>query len=320
MDKEKILVLGAGGQIGTELTTALLEKHDSSQLIVADIIAPGDFTAPGGVLYERIDVLDIATLTRVVGEQQVTQIYHLAAILSATGEKDPQRAWAINMDGLFNVLNVAKAFKVKKIFWPSSIAIFGKRTPKKNTPQTTITDPQTVYGISKLAGERWCHYYHHNYGMDIRSLRYPGIISYGHKPGGGTTDYAVEIFHEAIEKSFYTCFLKEDQVLPMMYMPDAIRATIELMDAPAEKLRIHSSYNLAAISFSPGKLANAIRQHIPDFGIQYQPDFRQKIAQGWPNTIDDNYARVDWGWNPEYDLERMTEDMIVNISKQLAKH
>lgn len=318
MSNERILILGACGQIGTELSVALRQKHGAEQVIAADIIEPAKIQ--GEYTYVQINVLDKEKLAAVVKQYGVTQIYHLAAILSASGEKDPKHAWDVNMDGLFNVLDVAREQQVGKTFWPSSIAVFGKRTPKRHTPQITVTDPQTVYGISKLAGERWCHYYHHNYGLDVRSLRYPGLISYTSKPGGGTTDYAVEIFYEAIENGSYTCFLKEDQSLPMMYMPDAIRATIELMDAPAQNLRIHSSYNVDGMSFSPGKLAKAIRRHLPDFGINYAPDFRQKIAQAWPDSIDDNYARVDWQWEHQYDIDSMTDDMIKHIRQKLVKH
>lgn len=317
MMAEMILILGAGGQIGTELTTELRKTYGNNNVIMADIRElKGDLFEAGP--FEVVNVMDKDTLLQVVRKYKVTQIYHLAAILSATGEKDPQKAWSVNMDGLFNVLELARQEGIRKVFWPSSIAVFGKRAPKRLTPQYTITDPQTIYGISKLAGERWCHYYFHNYGVDVRSLRYPGLISHVGAPGGGTTDYAVEIYYEALEHSKYSCFLKEDQMLPMMYMPDALRATLELMEAPAENLRVHSSYNISSMEFTPKTLAKAIQNHIPDFEISYAPDHRQKIAQAWPGSIDDNYARVDWGWMPQYDLDAMTADMLENIAKKKA--
>lgn len=315
--KEMILILGAGGQIGTELTTELRKTYGDQNVIMADIRElKGDLFEAGP--FEVVNVMDKETLLNVVRKYKVTQIYHLAAILSATGEKDPLKAWNVNMDGLFNVLELARQEGIKKVFWPSSIAVFGKRAPKRLTPQYTITDPQTIYGISKLAGERWCHYYFHNYGVDVRSLRYPGLISHVGAPGGGTTDYAVEIYYEALEHGKYSCFLKEDQMLPMMYMPDALRATLELMEAPADSLRVHSSYNISSMEFTPKTLAKSIQKHIPDFEISYAPDHRQKIAQAWPGSIDDNYARVDWGWMPQYDLDAMTADMLENITKKKA--
>jgi nucleoside-diphosphate-sugar epimerase len=246
--------------------------------------------------------------------QNITQIYLLAAILSATGEKNPGLAWHLNMQSLLNVLDIAREEKLQKVYWPSSIAVFGPQSPKDNCPQQTIIEPITVYGISKFAGEFWCNYFHHRFGVDIRSLRYPGLISYKSEPGGGTTDYAVEIFHEALESKQYKCFLGEDTYLPMMYMPDAIRATIELMQAPASSIRIRTSYNLSAISFSPRELAAQIRKHIPEFRISYAPDYRQAIADSWPRSIDDSVAKADWGWKPEYGLERITQDMLANLS------
>ena len=315
MNTEMILILGAGGQIGTELTTELRKAYSDAQVVMADIRPlQGNIHQAGP--FEVVNVMDKDALLKVVRKYKITQIYHLAAILSATGEKDPQKAWSVNMDGLFNVIELALQEGIKKVFWPSSIAVFGKRAPKRLTPQYTITDPQTIYGISKLAGERWCHYYYHNHGLDIRSLRYPGLISHIGAPGGGTTDYAVEIYYEALAKQKYTCFLKEDQMLPMMYMPDALRATLELMEAPADKLRVHSSYNISSMAFTPKTLAESICKHIPDFEINYEPDQRQKIAQAWPGSIDDNYARVDWGWEPKYDLHAMTADMLDNIAKK----
>lgn len=316
MSKENVLILGAGGQIGTELTETLRGIYGTDHVIASDIRKPENPLFAEGP-FEKVDVLNKEQLRAVMEKYRITQVYHLAAILSATGEKNPQMAWDINMNGLFTVLDLAVELNIGKIFWPSSIAVFGKRTPKRMTPQYTITDPQTIYGISKLAGERWCHYYHHQKGLDIRSLRYPGLISYKSKPGGGTTDYAVEIFHEALSSGHYECFLKEDEMLPMMYMPDAIRATIELMEAPADTIRVHSSYNIASMAFTPKTLAESIQQHIPDFGISYNPDYRQKIAQAWPGSIDDNYSRVDWGWEPEYDLESMTADMLKHVGEQL---
>jgi nucleoside-diphosphate-sugar epimerase len=245
--------------------------------------------------------------------QNITQIYLLAAILSATGEKNPNLAWNLNMTGLLNVLDIAREEKIYKVYWPSSIAVFGPTSPKVNCPQQTIIEPTTVYGISKYAGEFWCHYYHQRFGVDVRSLRYPGLISYKSAPGGGTTDYAVEIFHEAREQGNYTCFLREDTYLPMMYMPDAIRATIELMEAPASKISIRTSYNVSGMSFSPLEIGNAIRKHLPDFSMNYQPDYRQQIADSWPQSIDDSVAKADWEWQPEFDLQRMTKDMLENL-------
>ncbi len=303
------MVLGANGQIGTELVSALRQQYGEANVIASDIRPAGNDAGP----FELLDIMDPKGIGAAISKHQVTQIYHLAAILSATGEKNPRLAWDINMDGLFNVMEAAVELGVKKVFWPSSIAVFGKNSPKRLTPQYTVTDPDTIYGISKLAGERWCNYYYRTKGLDVRSLRYPGLISYVGKPGGGTTDYAVEIFYEAKEKGTYTCFLKEDQRLPMMYMPDAIRGTIELMEADADKLRIRSSYNIGSLSFTPAELAKAIQKELPDFSINYAPDFRQKIAETWPGSIDDNYARIDWEWKPQYDLASMVKDMLANV-------
>lgn len=314
---DTILILGACGQIGTELTVKLRKIYGNNHVVAADLKEqPGPVFEAGP--YETVNVLDVKHIAEVIKKYKITQIYHLAAILSASGEQHPQKAWDINMNGLFHILNAAVDSGVKKVFWPSSIAVFGKRTPKRNTPQYTITDPQTIYGISKLAGERWCHYYFHNKGLDVRSLRYPGLISYQSPPGGGTTDYAVEIFYEAIQNGQYTCFLKDDEMLPMMYMPDALRATVELMEAEAKQLRVHSSYNIASMSFTPARLAKVIQQHLPNFDIEYKPDYRQKIAQAWPGSIDDNYARVDWGWDPEYHLEDMVVDMLSHVREKLV--
>jgi nucleoside-diphosphate-sugar epimerase len=302
------LVIGALGQIGSELVTALKAQHGKAQVVAADLRSPEWYDG----LFLTLDVLDREALREVVRTHQVHTVYNLAAILSAKGEQDPVRAWQINMDGLLNTLEVAREFGLK-VFWPSSIAVFGPSSPKHDTPQLTAMEPTTVYGISKLAGERWCEYYHRRYGVDVRSLRYPGLISYQAHPGGGTTDYAVAIFYEAVETGAYTCYLKADTRLPMMYMPDAIAATLRLMDAPAETLQVRSSYNVGAISFTPSELASAIQAHLPEFSIVYEPDFRQAIADSWPASIGDEAARSDWGWQPSFGLEEMTSDMIMHI-------
>jgi nucleoside-diphosphate-sugar epimerase len=312
MHKEKILVIGASGQIGVELTMALRKIYGNNQVIASDLREQNPLLEGTGP-YVSLDVMNKEMLHVQVIRQNITQIYLLAAILSATGEKNPNLAWNLNMQGLLNVLDIAREEKLSKVYWPSSIAVFGPTSPRINCPQQTIIEPITVYGISKYAGEFWCHYYHQRFGVDVRSLRYPGLISYKSEPGGGTTDYAVEIFHDALEENRYTCFLKEDTYLPMMYMPDAIRATIELMEAPAEKIRIRTSYNVSAMSFSPAEIAAAIARHQPGFGINYQPDYRQSIADSWPQSIDDSVARADWGWKHEYDLSRMTADMLGNL-------
>lgn len=302
-------MLGANGQIGTELVTALRAKYGEGQVVASDIRPTSGHNGP----FEILDIMDQKAIGEAISKYKVTQIYHLAAILSATGEKNPRLAWDVNMDGLLNILDASVELGVKKVFWPSSIAVFGKNSPKRLTPQYTVTDPDTIYGISKLAGERWCNYYYRTRGLDVRSLRYPGLISYASKPGGGTTDYAVEIFYEALEKGTYTCFLKEDQRLPMMYMPDAIKGTLELMEADASKLRIRSSYNISSLSFTPAELVTQIQKHLPDFKVSYAPDFRQKIAETWPGSIDDNYARLDWEWKAQYDLATMVKDMLDNV-------
>ncbi|HVE61585.1 MAG TPA: NAD-dependent epimerase/dehydratase family protein [Chitinophagaceae bacterium] len=310
--KEKILVIGASGQIGVELTLALRKIYGAGAVIASDLREQNELLIGTGP-YVSLDVMNREMLHVQVIRQNVTQIYLLAAILSATGEKNPSLAWHLNMEGLLNVLNIAREEKLTKVYWPSSIAVFGPTSPRHNCPQQTIIEPITVYGISKYAGEFWCNYFFKKFGVDVRSLRYPGLISYKSAPGGGTTDYAIEIFHEALEQKRYTCFLEKDAYLPMMYMPDAIRATIELMEAPKEKINIHTSYNISAISFSPAEIAVEIKQHIPDFTINYKPDYRQAIANSWPQSIDDSVARSDWGWKPEYDLKRMTEDMLKNL-------
>lgn len=314
MTKEKILVIGASGQIGVELTLALRKLYGASNVIASDLREQSPLLEGTGP-YVSLDVMNKEMLHVQVIRQGVTQIYLLAAILSATGEKNPGLAWHLNMQGLLNVLDIAREEKLTKVYWPSSIAVFGPTSPKQNCPQKTVIEPTTVYGISKYAGEFWCNYYFNKYGVDVRSLRYPGLISYKSAPGGGTTDYAVEIFHEALEEKKYTCFLEKDTYLPMMYMPDAIRATIELMEAPKEKIKERTSYNLSAISFSPEEIGAEIKKHIPEFSIAYKPDYRQAIANSWPQSIDDSVARNDWGWKHEYDLDRMTDDMLRNLQK-----
>ncbi|RXK85366.1 NAD-dependent epimerase/dehydratase family protein [Filimonas effusa] len=316
--KEKILVIGASGQIGVELTLALRNIYGASNVIAADLREENDLLKGSGGPYVSLDVMNKEMLHVLVLRQNITQIYLLAAILSATGEKNPNLAWSLNMQSLLNVLDIAREENIHKVYWPSSIAVFGPTSPKQLCPQQTIIEPTTVYGISKYAGEFWCNYYFHRYGVDVRSLRYPGLISYKSAPGGGTTDYAVEIYHDALDEKQYECFLKEDTYLPMMYMPDAIRATIELMEAPAEKLSVRTSYNLSAISFSPKEIAESIRKHIPEFKMKYKPDYRQVIADSWPQSIDDSVAANDWSWKPEYDLDRMTEDMLKNLKVQKA--
>src|SRR6186997_2395217 len=310
--KEKILVIGASGQIGVELTMALRQIYGNANVIASDLREENELLHGTGP-YVALDVMNKEMLHVQVIRQNVTQIYLLAAILSATGEKNPGLAWNLNMQGLLNVLDIAREEKLQKVYWPSSIAVFGPTSPKTNCPQQTIIEPITVYGISKYAGEFWCNYYHRRFGVDVRSLRYPGLISYKSSPGGGTTDYAVEIFYEALEEKKYESFLTEDTYLPMMYMPDAIRATIELMEAPANKIAIRTSYNIASMSFSPKEIAAEIKKHIPDFVIQYKPDYRQAIADSWPQSIDDSVARRDWGWKEDFDLAAMTKDMLENV-------
>jgi len=314
MVKDKILVIGASGQIGVELTLALRKIYGNANVVASDLREENELLKGSGP-YVSLDVMNKEMLHVQVIRQNVTQIYLLAAILSATGEKNPNLAWNLNMQGLLNVLDIAREEQIRKVYWPSSIAVFGPTSPKQNCPQQTVIEPITVYGISKYAGEFWCNYYHQRYGVDVRSLRYPGLISYKSAPGGGTTDYAIEIFHDALEDKHYDCFLREDTYLPMMYMPDAIKATIDLMEAPAEKISVRTSYNVGAISFSPKEIAASIKKHIPEFTISYNPDYRQQIADSWPQSIDDSVARKDWGWAHEYDLERMTEDMLKNLKE-----
>lgn len=310
MAKEKVLVIGAGGQLGSELTERLRQLHGADNVIAADVKMREYFS---GWKFEVLDVLDLAGLERIIQQHNITQIYHLAALLSAVGEQKPDLAWKINVQGLLNVLESAVKYKVKKVYWPSSIAVYGPTTPKVDTPQDTIMDPTTVYGISKLAGERWCEWYYQKHGLDVRSLRYPGLIGYKAKPGGGTTDYAVDIFFKAITEKKYECFLGPETMLPMMYMDDALNATIELMEAPAEKITVRSSYNLAGISFTPEEVAAEITKVIPDFVITYKPDFRQQIADSWPRSIDDSVARKDWDWQHRFDLRKMVDEMLTKL-------
>jgi nucleoside-diphosphate-sugar epimerase len=311
MATENILIIGAGGQVGTELTLELRKRHGNNNIISTDIKEAEGIFLDGP--YHKLNVMDKDAIQDIVKKYKVTQIYNLAALLSATAEKNPMFGWQLNMDGHLHVLNVAKDNGVKKVYWPSSIAVFGPTTPRINTPQDTIMDPNTVYGITKQAGERWCEYYFQKYGLDVRSLRYPGLISYKTEPGGGTTDYAVHIFYEALRHQKYECFLSEETALPMLYMPDAIKATLDLMDAPAEQVKVRSSYNLGGFSFTPKQLAEEIKKHIPEFSITYKPDFRQAIADSWPASIDDSRAKQDWNWNPEYDMPSMVTDMLQNV-------
>ncbi|MEJ7647251.1 MAG: NAD-dependent epimerase/dehydratase family protein [Chryseolinea sp.] len=311
MVKEKILIIGAGGQLGSELTQGLWKIHGKENVIATDIKGPEGIL--GEADFEILDVLQEEELNALIHKIGVTQIYHLAAVLSATGEKKPKLAWDLNMNGLVHVLDAAVQHKVGKVYWPSSIAAFGPTTPKIKTPQDTIMDPSTVYGISKLAGERWCDWYFRNKGLDVRSLRYPGLIGYKTKPGGGTTDYAVDIFFKALTEKKFECFLKSDTYLPMMYMDDAVKATLDLMEAPSEKIKVRSSYNVTGMSFCPAEIAAEIKKFIPAFEITYAPDFRQSIADSWPKSINDSVARIDWGWKPAFGLEEMTTEILANL-------
>ena len=312
---EKILIIGSSGHIGTELVMELRKMYGEQNVIASDIRNSSTQVMRSGP-FETLDVMDEKLLRKVVKKYQVTQIYLLAALLSATAENNIELGWKLNMRSHSHVLDIARDGLVKKIFWPSSIAVFGPSTPKHNTAQNTIMDPRTVYGITKLAGERWNEYYYNKFGVDVRSIRFPGLIGWKSEPGGGTTDYAVDIFHKAITDGKYECFLSEDTELPMMYMPDAIRATIKLMETPSEKIKIRSSYNLSGINFTPGQISREIKKYIPKFCISYKLDFRQKIADSWPSSINDSDARNDWGWAPEYNLEKMTKDMVINLQKQ----
>lgn len=311
MSTERILIIGSNGQIGLELAENLRKSYGSENVICSDVRKLENQIEP----FESLDILDQTKLHEIVKKYNITQVYLLAALLSATAEKNPKFAWDLNMNGLFHVLDLAKEGIIKKIYWPSSIAVFGPTTPRQNTPQYTVMEPNTIYGISKQAGERYCEYYHQKYGVDVRSIRYPGLIGWKSAPGGGTTDYAVHIYHEALKNKSYECFLSAETALPMMYMPDAIRATIELMEAPAEQVKIRSSYNLGGISFNPEEIAASIRKYIPGFTISYKPDFRQAIADSWPQSINDTEARNHWGWKPEFDLDGMTKEMLDNLKK-----
>lgn len=310
---ERVLVIGACGQLGSELTNELGKLHGVDNVIASDISKPNE--AIEQFTFVQLDVMDKAAIDNVITQHQITQVYHLAAILSAKGEENPQWAWNLNMTGLLNILEAAKEHGLEKVYWPSSIAVFGPSTPRANTPQDTVMDPNTVYGISKLAGERWCEYYFNKYGVDVRSLRYPGLIGYKSLPGGGTTDYAVDIYHKALAGDDFTSFLSENTMLPMMYMADAIKATIDLMQAPKEQIKVRSSYNVAAFSFTPLELAETIKKHHPNFGIDFAPDFRQAIADSWPDSIDDSVARNDWGWQESFTVQDMTDDILDNLPK-----
>ena len=309
--EDKILIIGAGGQIGIELTQELSLLYGSSNVIAADL---KPIAALENNPFEKLDILDKDALLSVVKKHSISHVYLLAALLSATGEQNPMFAWKLNMEGLFNVLDLAKEKHISKVYWPSSIAVFGPTTPRIDTPQYTVMEPSTVYGISKQAGERWCEWYFHKFGVDVRSLRYPGLIGWKSAPGGGTTDYAVHIFHEALKNKTYECFLSEDTALPMMHMEDAIRATIEIMHASAESIKIRGSYNLAGISFTPAQIAAEIQKHIPDFTISYKPDFRQAIANSWPQSILEDEAKKDWNWSAKYNLSSLVENMLANLA------
>jgi nucleoside-diphosphate-sugar epimerase len=310
-----ILIIGASGQIGTELVLALRAKWGNDRVIAADLRETDNPDLLAGP-YITLDTLDKEAVAAAIDKFQVEEVYQLAALLSATSERFPDKAWDLNMNGLFILLELCRSGQVKKLFWPSSIAVFGPTSPREMTPQRTIMEPTSVYGISKQAGERWCEYYHLKYGVDVRSIRYPGLIGYRSAPGGGTTDYAVDIFYSALEKGHYECFLSAQTMLPMMMMEDAIRATIELMEAPAESVKIRSSYNLAGMSFTPESISAEIARHLPGFTISYRPDFRQQLADSWPDSIDDSAARTDWGWKPQFDLSRLTEKMLSEIRKK----
>lgn len=315
MDTTRILIIGACGQIGSELTLKLREIYGLDNVIASDIRKGEQEVFQTGP-FELVDAMNFDHVAGIIDKYQIDEVYLMAALLSATAEKNPAFAWDLNMNSLFHVLNLAKEGKVKKIFWPSSIAVFGPTTPKNNTPQYTVMEPSTVYGISKQTGERWCEYYYNKYGVDVRSIRYPGLISWKTPPGGGTTDYAVDIYYKAVSDNKYTCFLTENTELPMMYMDDAIRATVGIMQAKKEDIKIRSSYNLSAMSFTPKEIAASIANVQSGFEISYEPDFRQEIADSWPSSINDSEARKDWGWNHEYDLERMTKVMLENLKEK----
>ncbi len=315
---ENILVIGACGQLGTELVESLRAIYGTNNVVASDIRKSTHSVFAEGP-FEELDILDKTRLAEILNKYKPTQVYHLAALLSATAEAKPKLGWTLNMDGLFNVLDAAIEFKIGKIYWPSSIAVFGPNTPANNTPQNCVMDPNTIYGISKQAGERYCEYYFNKHGVDVRSLRYPGLIGYKSAPGGGTTDYAVSIYHDALTIGKHNCFLKENTQLPMLYMPDALKATLDIMHAPAEKIKIRSSYNLAGMSFSPEEITQSIQKYLPDFSSTYQPDYRQAIADSWPNSIDDSEAQQHWGWKPEFNLDSMTKDMLLHLAPQYQK-
>jgi len=315
MSNQRILVIGSSGQIGTELVEGLRARFGNDNVVSSDIKEP---QAKQDGPFVMVDAMDRRRIEKIIEKHGITEVYLLAALLSATAEKDPAFAWKLNMESLFIVLELAREGKLKKVYWPSSIAVFGPTTPKDNTPQHTIAEPTTVYGISKQAGEQWCQYYHKRYGVDVRSMRYPGLIGWKSAPGGGTTDYAVHIFHEALKHGKYTSFLGPQSTLPMMYMPDAIRATIDIMEAPADMIKERTSYNLAGFSFNPEEIAAEVRRHVPGFTMDYAPDSRQAIADSWPRSIDDSSAHTDWGWKPDYDLRAMVDDMMLNLKRELG--
>lgn len=313
----KILITGACGQLGSELTAELRRKHGDEQVIASDIREPNPQLGDGP--FEHLDVMDKAALESVIDRHQVTVVYHLAALLSASAEKNIDLAWKLNMDGLLNVLKLARDKNLERVFWPSSIAVFGPDAKKDGTPQNSPTNPATVYGITKVAGEQWCSYFYNKFGVDVRSLRYPGLIGYKSLPGGGTTDYAVDIYHKALAGETFSCFLESDSALPMMYMADAVKATIDLMEAPEDRIKVRTSYNVAAISFTPADIAESIKKVLPHFEIRYEPDYRQKIAASWPDSIDDSAARSDWGWSHRYELDTMTKDILANLPSVIEK-
>lgn len=315
--KSRILIIGASGQIGTELTIALRNRFGIDKVVASDI-REGNETLMSEGHFELLNATDFKAVEDVIFRYKVDTVYLMAAMLSAIAERFPEKAWHLNMTSLFHILNLGKEKKIKKIFWPSSIAVFGSTTPAQNTPQTTVMEPSTVYGISKQTGERWCEYYFNRFGVDVRSIRYPGLISYTTEPGGGTTDYAVDIYHRALKHGEYRCFLKQGTTLPMMYMEDAIKATIAIMDAPKKEIKIRSSYNLAGVSYAPEEVAQSIQTHLPNFEISYEPDFRQAIADSWPESIDDSAAREDWGWKHQYGLEEITEVMLKNLKPRYS--
>jgi len=312
MSKKNILVLGAGGQIGTDLVTALRAQHGNDCVIATDIKDESPDKISDGP-YVKLDAMDKVAVEKVLVEHNIQVVYHLVAMLSATAEQHPMKGWDLNMQSLFICLELAREGKFDQLFWPSSIAVFGPKSPRYNTPQHTVLEPSTVYGISKVSGESWCEYYHKKYNVDVRSVRYPGLISHNAAPGGGTTDYAVHVFHEALKAGRYTCFIQQDLSLPMMYMPDAIRATLAIMEAPASKVKLRTAYNISGMSFSPAEIGEAIKKHIPEFEMDCVPDYRNEIAANWPASVDDTAAREDWGWQPRYDLDKMTEDMLHHL-------